>query len=159
MTHTLDASCMVCGAARAAMRPGYDHPICARCAVPEPQGALIGGNPSIATPGAEPWHWRPFRHVRGEDGLVTWDQPAPPTHVRGTPPKLRSGGSSVTPLGLRRAADELAAAGCTLAEREVILLQVQGLSREQIATRLGIGVESVKDRLKRARQRMQGAPA
>ena len=159
MSTNIEASCELCGRPGGARRPGYDFLVCSRCAVPEPQGAMLGRNPTIAGEGAEPWEWRPDRWMRTEAGAVTWDQPDPPVHCKGLPPRSRGGGGRATPEALRRANDNLEASGCTLAECEVVILQAQGLSRAAIARHLGIGEESVKDRLKRAHARLKSSCA
>lgn len=158
------STCGICGEPGAARRPGYDFEICERCAVPQ-------GAPELLTDagGALSWDFRPPSAVRTAhhdepiriNGRVMYQQ-APPVHPRSgaryRTPMVRLV-RAMTEAEAERRANELErtldARGCTPAEMEVLRLQAEGLSRDEIAERLGIGVESVKDRLKRARKRLE----
>lgn len=161
----VDTTCGVCQGPGGAKRPGYDFLVCSRCALPEPSGPMLGGNPSVASGRTEPWyHLEPQR-----DRDLHHDQPIVLNGIlhfqQQTPVHTVGGQYTLRPdRAAKKAARDRAAAADDLAEhlyllteeqRAVVKLQIEGHEYPEIALALGIGITTVRERLRRARARLR----
>lgn len=113
---------------------------------------------------SDPWNFRLPGHrslQRDEpivvDGRLLYQQ-APPVHAKRAPQ-----GRGRTPKTIRVVElgqdvyDLLRATGATAVQRQVLQLQAEGYSYAEIAGQLGISETTVRERLRRARQRLARA--
>jgi DNA-binding CsgD family transcriptional regulator len=104
-------------------------------------------------------HDQPIVFGTGDTAKVMWQQ-ATPMHTSGARYRARAPYSRVKRLTEREAHEinrQLDRAGITDVTHQALLLDAEGYTNREIAERLGLTLDSVKSRLKKAKQRLQRA--